>query len=69
MSAENRISRVGEDTYDSVDGQIRFRLFDGQWHRFDLTYSTTSPVEGPGNGFGSLDEVVLAATGLPAVIV
>jgi hypothetical protein len=68
MSAENRVSLVGEDTYDSVDGQVRFGLSDGQWHRFDLSYSTTSPIDGP-NGFGSLDEVVRAATGRPAVIV
>jgi hypothetical protein len=69
VSAENRVSRVGEDTYDSVDGKIRFGLVGGQWHRFDLSYSPTSPIDGPGNGFGSLDEVVRVATGQSAVIV
>ncbi len=69
MSAQNQVVLVGEHTYDSVDGKVRFALFEGQWHRFDLSYSSTSPIEGPGNGFGSLDEVVRVATGRGAVVV
>jgi hypothetical protein len=69
VSAENRVSLAGVNTYDSVDGQIRFQLVDGRWHRFDLSYSTSSPIDGPDNGFRSLDEVVRAATAQSAVIV
>lgn len=70
MSAENRVSRISGDTYDSIDGKIRFRLgMDGRWHRFELSYSDSSPIDGEGNGFGSLDEVVRVATGKSAVIV
>lgn len=70
MSAEYRVHLVGVNTYDSIDHRVRFRLdLDGRWHRFDLLYSGSSPIDGEGIGFGSLDEVVQAATGHPAVIV
>ncbi len=69
MSHDNRVRLIGEDTYQSQDGKFRYQSVDGQWHRFDLSYSATPPIDGPGNGFASLAEVVRFHTGQEPVIV